>query len=105
MRYRRAGMTVEVPVPANAVGAARLNMRRWLDDMRFRPSRFIRREIAGSDRGKVQAGDGDDHGGATASLHRDASGSDTDAYQIHAKGGHGDRRHQKEDSLCHAGHV
>jgi hypothetical protein len=47
MRYRRAGMTVEVPVPANAVGAAMLDMRRWLDDMRFRPSRFIRREIAG----------------------------------------------------------
>jgi hypothetical protein len=63
------------------------------------------RSFPGSDRGKVQAGDGGDHGDATASLHRDASGSDADAYQIHAEGGHGDRRHQKEDSLCHAGHV
>ena len=46
-RLRKTGMTVEVPVPANAVGVAMLDMRRWLDDMRFRPSRFIRREIAG----------------------------------------------------------
>jgi hypothetical protein len=50
--------------------------------------------VPGSDRGKVQASDGDDHGGATASLHRDASGSDADAYQTHAEGGHGDRRHR-----------
>jgi hypothetical protein len=42
-----AVVTVEVPVLANAVGAAMLNMRQWLDDLRFRPSRFIRREIAG----------------------------------------------------------
>jgi hypothetical protein len=47
MRYRRAGMTVEVPVPANAVGAAMLDMRRWLDDMRFNPSSFNWREIDG----------------------------------------------------------
>jgi hypothetical protein len=46
-QLRKTGMRVEVPVPANAVGAAMLNMRRWLDDMRFRPSRLIWREIAG----------------------------------------------------------
>jgi hypothetical protein len=46
-RLRKTGKTVEVPVLASAVGAAMLDMWRWLDDMRFRPSRFTRREIAG----------------------------------------------------------
>jgi hypothetical protein len=40
-------VTVEVPVPAEDVSTPMRNMRQWLDDMRFDPSSFALREIAG----------------------------------------------------------
>jgi hypothetical protein len=40
-------MTVEIPVPAEDVSTPMRNMRQWLDDMRFDPSSFALREIAG----------------------------------------------------------
>jgi hypothetical protein len=39
--------TVEIPVPAEDVSTPMRNMRQWLDDMRFDPSSFAWREIAG----------------------------------------------------------
>jgi hypothetical protein len=40
-------MTVEVPVPTDDISTPMRNMRQWLDDMRFDPSSFTLREIAG----------------------------------------------------------
>jgi hypothetical protein len=40
-------MIVEVPVPSEDVSTPMRNMRQWLDDMRFDPSNFTLREIAG----------------------------------------------------------
>ena len=40
-------MTVEVPVPAEDVSTPMRNMRQWLDQMRFDPSKFMMQEATG----------------------------------------------------------
>jgi hypothetical protein len=40
-------VTVEVPVPTDDVSTPMRNMRQWLDDMRFDPSKFNWKETAG----------------------------------------------------------
>jgi hypothetical protein len=40
-------ITVEVPVPADVVRTSLRDMRQWLDDVRFGPSRVVWRAVGG----------------------------------------------------------